>query len=272
MKIRPSINSMQIISVIMRKGGSCKSTGALSISGCLAELGYRVLIIDLDDQENSTENISCNIDSPLSIKDLLVNENVSINDVLVKTEWENIYMIPGSDQISGTIRFLDNEPGGHNILNEKLSKLEGFDFCIIDTSPSLTVLTTSAMVSSNFVFMPLSSRYLCLKGLKQSFNAFAKVKKRLKPSLRLLGIGILQHDVRNALANEVASKVKESYPDLLFETVIGTNIKLEESLVYKKPITDFAPQDRGAVQYREFTDELLTRIEKHCALLGVKHG
>jgi len=135
-----------------------------------------------------------------------------------------------------------------------------YDLCVIDTSPSLNILTVNAMVASHGIFIPLSSNYFSLEGLAQTMDAFRKVKEGLRHDLTLYGAAFVIHDSRSRLANEVQEKVKEQYPELLCETVIGRNIKIEEAQVRKQSIFSYAPEDRGATQYRALARELELRM------------
>jgi chromosome partitioning protein len=152
-------------------------------------------------------------------------------------------------------------PQGHKQLAANvIGSMLYYDLCIIDTSPSLTMLTVNAMCASHGIFIPLSSNYFSLEGLAQTMEAYRKVKEGLRRDLNLYGAAFVIHDGRTNLACEVSAKVKEQYPDLLCETVIGRNIKIEEAQVKKQSILSYAPNDRGAVQYRALAAELTARI------------
>ena len=249
-----------IVTILNRKGGVGKTTATLNLASVLAEMNYRVLIIDLDDQRNTSNSVSSIVESSKTIEDLLLKD-LTLKDVVVQTDWQNVYILSASSNLSGVVKYLDGEVGGHLILKEKLVKDNEFDFVLIDTSPSLNILVINALCASQFMFIPLSSKYLSLQGLSQTIESFKKVTDRLNPDLKLLGIGFVQHDKRNVLANEVLEQVKEAFPNDLFKTLIGINIKIEEAQVKKQSILSYAPNDRGAEQYRELGKELLARIQ-----------
>ena len=249
-----------IVTITQRKGGVGKTTATLNLASVLAEMNYRVLIIDLDDQRNTSNSVSSIVESSKTIEDLLLKD-LTLKDVVVQTDWQNVYILSASSNLSGVVKYLDGEVGGHLILKEKLVKDNEFDFVLIDTSPSLNILVINALCASQFMFIPLSSKYLSLQGLSQTIESFKKVTDRLNPDLKLLGIGFVQHDKRNVLANEVLEQVKEAFPNDLFKTLIGINIKIEEAQVKKQSILSYAPNDRGAEQYRELGKELLAKIQ-----------
>ena len=253
---------MTTITVCQRKGGVGKSTATLNLSCVLGELGYKVLIIDLDDQQNTTKSISSIIKSDVTIEDLLLKDDISLNDAVIATSWQNVYILPASSNLSGVVKYLDGEVGGHSILKEKLNNDNNFDFVLIDTSPSLNILVLNALCASSYMFIPLSSKYLSIQGLKQTLAAFKKVAGRLNPDLKLLGIGFVNHDKRNVLANEVIDQVFNKYPDESFKSIIGINIKIEEAQVQKQSIITYAPKDRGSLEYQELGKEILTRLNK----------
>jgi chromosome partitioning protein len=250
---------MTTITICQRKGGVGKSTATLNLACVFGELGYKVLIIDLDDQQNTTKSISAIVESSKTIEDLLLKEDVKLKDAVVESNWKNVYILPASSNLSGVVKYLDGEVGGHLILKEKLND-ESFDFVLIDTSPSLNILVLNALCSSQYMFIPLSSKYLSLQGLKQTIDAFKKVAGRLNPDLKLLGIGFVNHDKRNVLANEVVEQVFNNFKDDALKTMVGINIKIEEAQVKKESILTYAPEDRGSQQYRELGKEILLRL------------
>jgi len=257
---------MTTITVGQRKGGNGKSTSALNLAHAFALSGLRVLLIDLDDQKNSTSAIEKAGDGGASVERLLLDPELSVAEAAVPTTWAGVSLIASSASLSGAIRELDGEVGSHLVLREKLAAASsapadaGFDICLIDTSPSLNILVVNALCASRWLFIPLSSKYFSLQGLGQTLDAFEKVKTRLNQELAVLGLSFVIHDRRSALANDVVKKAREEYPKLVCESSVGQNIKIEEAQVLKKSIFSYAPLDRGASQYRALADELLARM------------
>lgn len=248
-----------IITIGQRKGGVAKSTSTLNLAYALAESGYRILIVDLDDQQNATNSITSHLAGDLTVADLLLQDDIDITAVMQATSWPNVWMLPASGNLSGVAKHLDSEVGGHLVLAEKLQAARDLDFVLIDTSPSLNILVINALCASNHLFIPLSSKYFSLQGLSKTLTAFNKVKQRLNPDLSLLGMAFVIHDKRNTLACEIVAKVRNQYPSLLFESIIGVNIKIEEAQVNKQSVLTYAPMDRGSEQYRALAGEILTR-------------
>lgn len=251
---------MKAITICQRKGGNGKSTSCLNLARAFALENKRVLIIDLDDQKNSSSSIALKENVKYSVDSLLLDENVSVKETAVLTEWDGVSLIAGSANLSGAIRDLDSDVGSHLVLSEKLSCVKDFDICLIDTSPSLNILVVNALCASDFVFIPLSSKYFSLHGLTQTLDSVKKVQKRLKPSLQILGIAFVIFDGRSSLSKEVVSKTKEIYSELVCDVVINQNIKIEEAQVKKQSIFSYSPSDKGAVQYSKLACELLERM------------
>jgi len=257
---------MRTITIGQRKGGNGKSTSALNLAHAFALRGKRVLLIDLDDQKNSTSAIETAEPVTHTVEDLLLRPEVSLADVAVRTTWKGVSLVAASGSLSGAIRELDGEVGSHLVLREKLAceKLAAtdgaFDLCLIDTSPSLNILVVNALCASRWLFIPLSSKYFSLQGLGQTLEAFAKVKGRLNAALEILALAFVIHDGRSGLAREVVEKARSEYPDLVCTTTIGQNIHIEEAQVMRRSILGHLPDDRGSAQYRALADELGARL------------
>jgi len=258
---------MTTITIGQRKGGNGKSTSALNLAHAFALRGKRVLLIDLDDQKNSTSAIETAEAITCTVEDLLLRPEVGLPDVAVRTAWDGVSLVAASGSLSGAIRELDGEVGSHLVLREKLAAAAatvaggtGYDLCLIDTSPSLNILVVNALCASRWLFIPLSSRYFSLHGLGQTLEAFGKVKGRLNAELEILALAFVIHDGRSGLAREVIEKARTEYPALVCATTIGQNIHIEEAQVQRRSILGYLPCDRGSEQYRSLADELLVRL------------
>jgi chromosome partitioning protein len=253
---------MKVITICQRKGGNGKSTSALNLACVFAESGKRVLLIDLDDQKNTTSAILADIPEGRTVEKLFIDESAKAADAAIPTGWEGVSLIAASAGLSGVIRELDGEVGSHAVLDEKLKTCDDWDLCIIDTSPSLNILVVAALCASDYLFIPLSSKFFSLKGLEQTLEAFRKVQKRLNPDLSILGIAFVIHDSRSSLAKEVVSTAEKQYGSLVCRARIGQNIKIEEAQVLQKSILQYAPKDKGSIQYRSLGAELLERMKE----------
>jgi len=252
---------MITITIGQRKGGNGKSTSALNLAHAFALTGKRVLLVDMDDQKNSTSAIETTTPPTKTIEDLLLDPAVTVAAAAVATTWPGVWLVAASANLSGTIRELDAEVGSHLVLKEKLAGAGGtFDICLIDTSPSLNILVVNALCASRWLFVPLSSKYFSLQGLGQTLEAFKKVQGRLNSELEILALAFVIHDRRSGLAKDVVEKARAEYPALVCDTLVGQNIKIEEAQVLRQSILGYAPEDRGAEQYRSLAAELTTRF------------
>ena len=254
---------MKTITVCQRKGGNGKSTSALNLAHAFALSGLRVLLVDLDEQKNTTSAIATDSLPARTVENLLIDSSVGVCDVAVPTLWDGISLVAASSSLSGAVRELDGDVGSHLVLREKLAPCAAkYDLCIIDTSPSLNILVVNALVASRFAFIPLSSRYFSLQGLGQTLESVRKVSSRLNPELSILGIAFVIHDSRSCLSREVIAKAREAYPELVCDSVVAQNIRIEEAQVVRQSIFAYAGSDRGAAQYRSLADELRSRMER----------
>jgi len=251
---------MKVLTICQRKGGNGKSTSALNLAAAFALSGKRVLLIDMDDQRNTTSAIPTKEPAEYTVENLLFDKYTTLEDAAEKTLWEGVDIIAGSRNLSGAAAKLEQMPLGHKVLLANLLSGWYYDLCIIDTSPSLNLLTINAMCASHGIFIPLSSNYFSLEGLAQTLEAYEKVRDGLRKDLKLYGAAFVIHDGRTRLACEVQGKVKQQYPDVLCEAVVGRNIKIEEAQVRGQSIFSYAPDDRGAVQYRALAAELEGRM------------
>ena len=253
---------MKTIAVVQRKGGNGKSTSCLNIARGLSLKNKKVLIVDLDDQKNSTESIPVKQPLKHTVDEVLVNDDLSVKEALTQTEWNGVKVLCGSPNLSGVIRELDGEVGSHLVLKEKLGEVEKeFDYCLIDTSPSLNILVVNALCAADYAFIPLSSKYFSLQGLGQTLESIAKVQKRLSPELKILGIAFVIYDGRSSLSKEVVSKTTEGYGEYVLKSVVNQNIHIEEAQTGKMSIFDYRSSDRGSVQYMALCEEILSRME-----------
>jgi chromosome partitioning protein len=249
-----------IIAIANQKGGVGKTTTALNISAGLALRGKNTLLIDTDPQANSTLS---SIENPGQYKK-------SLYDVLtLKEEMKDIIVesnIPGLDVAISKISMaklessLLGEIDGHFRLKEVLSKVKRkYDFIIIDTAPTLGLITLNALVAADKILIPIQSSYLCLEGTDDLLETIDKVRKVANTSLKIIGVLITLHDKRTNISKDVVDRIKSVFGDKVFKTYISKSVKLEESPAYRESIYTFAPGSIGAEQYTKVVEELIER-------------
>jgi len=253
-----------IITVTNQKGGVGKTTTALNVSSALAFMGKSTLLIDTDPQAHST--LSCVKDPSQykkSIYDVLVNNEQKIEDIIVKST------VPGLDIVVSKISMAKLEPSllgeidGHYRLKDVLEKVrKRYDYIIIDTPPTLGIITINALVAADALIIPVQSSYLSLEGADDLLETIEKVKKVANHSLKILGILITLHDKRTNISRDSVERIKKVFGKKVFRTIISKSVKLEESPAYKESIFTFAPNSVGAVQYKKIAEEIIRRAKK----------
>ena len=252
-----------IIAITNQKGGVGKTTTALNVSSALAFMGKSTLLIDTDPQAHST--ISC-VKEPSqynkSLYDVLVSNDENIGNHIVSTT------IPGLNIVISKISMAKLEPtllgeiDGHYRLKDVLEPIRGkFDFIIIDTPPTLGIITLNALVAADAIIIPIQSSYLSLEGTDDLLETINKVKKVANPNLNILGILITLHDKRTNISRDVVKKIKNVFGKMVFKTIISKSVKLEESPAYKESIFTYAPYSVGSVQYKQVAKEILKRAK-----------
>jgi chromosome partitioning protein len=252
-----------IIAVTNQKGGVGKTTTTLNLSAALAFMGKSTLLVDTDPQGHST--ISCVMD-PLSV-------NKSLYDVLIKSEEkiENIIMrstIPGLDVAISKISMAKLEPtllgeiDGHYRLKDTLNSVKRkYEFIIIDTPPTLGLITLNSLVAAERILIPVQASYLSLEGTDDLLETIDKVKKVTNPGLEIIGVIITMHDRRTNISKDAVERIKKVFGRKVFNTIISKSVKLEESPAYKESIFTFAPYSVGAKQYKKVAEEIIKRAK-----------
>lgn len=254
---------MLVIAVTNQKGGVGKTTTAINLASGLALKGKKTLLIDIDPQGNATSGLG--IDGrglKKTVYNVLLDPD-EINDVIMKTSLENLYILPANaDLVGAEIELITMEKREFRLKNA-ISNLKDFDFIIIDCPPSLGILTLNAIVASKSLLVPMQSEYYSLEGLSRLLKTIKMVKKELNPSIEIMGILLTMYDGRNNLAKCVFEEIRNHFGEKLFNTLIPRNVKLSEAPSHGQPIFIFEPSSRGSISYQLFVDEFLERSKQY---------
>lgn len=244
------------ISLLNHKGGVGKTTSAINIGAAMAELGKRVLLIDLDPQANLT--ISLGIPrQKITVYEALRGEG----DLVPFTHKPGMDIITSSLDLSGAEMELINEAGREYILRELLAQLsDDYDFILIDCPPSLGLLTLNALTSSRYVLIPLQTEFLAVQGLAKIKQVVDKVRMRLNKTLDMGGVIATMYDSRRVLNRDVVDIIHKYFGEMVFKTYIRDNVALAEAPAQRKDIFDYSPKSPGAIDYMALTKEIIGRM------------
>ena len=249
---------MRIIAVAMQKGGSGKTTTTVNLAAALAERGQRVLVVDVDPQANATTWFGIR-DPGKGIFSCLC-EGAQLQTVITNTETIGVAVAPSSGWLVGAERALAGEVGAETILRRRLQDVQaGYDVALIDTPPTLGVLTVNALVAADEVLIPVEAHVLALNGLAQIRDTVATVHDRLNDRLSTLGILACRVDSRTRHALEIVSELRTRFPQETFETVIRENIRLAEAPSFGQPVLTYDSKSPGAEDHRALAGEILKR-------------
>lgn len=248
----------KIISISNQKGGVGKTTSSINLSAILAAEGYKVLLIDIDPQGNAGSGIGIEINQlEKTIYEVLIGE-CSAQEAVLKTDIENLSIIPSNINLSGAEIDLMTLEGKEFQLKNSLTELrKRFDFILIDCPPSLGVLTINALSASDSVLITLQTEYFALEGLSQLMKIISLVQNNLNSSLELEGVLLTMFDKRTNLANQVANDVREYFKEKVYKTEIPRNIKLGEAPSFGKPIHLYDKDGVGHIAYKNLAKEFI---------------
>ena len=241
----------RIIAVANQKGGVGKSTTAINLSSCLAELNQKVLLIDIDPQGNATSGVGIdknNVENTLY--ELLVEES-KLEDCIIENVYENLSLIPSNVNLSGAEIELVGIEGREFLLKNHIDSIRSqYDFIIMDCPPSLNVLTINAMTTADSVLVPIQCEYYALEGLTQLIHTIELVQQRLNPDLIIEGVVFTMYDARTNLSLQVVENVKANLNQSIYKTIIPRNVRLAEAPSYGMPINLYDKKSVGAESYR----------------------
>lgn len=255
----------QIIAVTNQKGGCAKTTTAVNLAGCLAEKGYKVLMVDLDPQAHASLGLGVD-NADRTVYDVLMN-NVSLNDVIVRTQVEKLDIVPSNSVLSGAQLELATVLGRESVLRIAVRKMllkKDYDFIFFDCNPSLNLVTINALVAADSILIPIQTHYYSLEGMKELFSTISIVHERLNPELQILGILATLYDTRTNISAKILDQIRDYFKGMVFNTVIRNNVKLCEAPIFKKPIHLYDNHSTGAQDYFSLAEEVIAKTQQKC--------
>ena len=251
----------RIVALANQKGGVGKTTTAINLGASLAACERKVLLVDLDPQANATSGVGLPKNEEKSMYAVLVDD-VPLREVIRSTELPTLSVAPSSVDLVAAELELGSRERREYRLSEALSELDGdFDYILIDSPPSLGLLTVNGLTAADSVLVPMQCEYFAIEGIAQLLNTVERVRESLNPRLEIEGIALTMFDERMNLARQVAEEVRSHFGERVYRTVIPRNVRLGEAPSFGKPIILYDIRSRGSEAYVSLAKEFIARAE-----------
>ncbi|GBC99500.1 Sporulation initiation inhibitor protein Soj [bacterium HR17] len=249
------------MAVVNQKGGVGKTTTAINLSACLAELGKRVLLVDCDPQANATSGLGFHRGAARPhLYDALAGL-VPVRQAIHETPFPNLFLLPSDMELAGVEVELAADEGRENALRSLLTPLKGeFDLLVLDAPPSLGVLTVNCLAAADYLLIPLQCEYYALEGLGNLLSTVRRIRMAFNPSLTILGIVRTMYDGRMNLTQQVSAELQKHFPQWLLRTVVPRTVRLAEAPSHGLPIIHYDGRSPAAEAYRQLAREVLERL------------
>lgn len=249
---------MRTVSIANQKGGCGKTTTAVNLASAFALMGKQVLMIDLDPQAHATLGLGCDPEAvDKTIYDLFTNEDIPVAEMITSSKIDRLSVLPSNILLSGVELGLASMDNREYVLSRRISEINGsYDMCLIDCSPSLSLMTINALVASDDVIIPVQTHYYALEGLRQLLETVDIVQRRFNENLEILGVLLTFVESRTKLSRQVQRQMREYFGDLVFDTVIHKDVRLAEAPSSHEPVFTYAPDSTGAIEHRILAEEI----------------
>ena len=251
---------MKILAITNQKGGVGKTTSAVNIAYYLAKMGKKTLLVDFDPQGNASSGLGIDKQSLEGTMTDVILETKTLPDIIIPTEHKNLFLAPATSHLANTEVDLANANRRFTRLKNAIDNTPNYDFVIIDSPPSLSLLTVNGLIAARYVLLPVQAEFYALEGLGQLLETMKLIRKSMNPTLDLIGVLPTMVDGRTTLSGQVHEEIKKHFPGKVFKTVIPRNIRLAEAPSHGLPVGAYDKFSKGARAYKAVTKEVVERV------------
>ncbi len=249
-----------VISVTNQKGGVGKTTSAVNIAYYLAKMGKKTLLVDFDPQGNASSGLGIDKQQLEGSMTDVILETKLLTDIIIPTDHKNLFLAPTTSHLANTEVELAQANRRFTRLKNAIENTPNYDYIIIDSPPSLSLLTVNGLIAARYVLLPVQAEFYALEGLGQLLETMKLIRKSMNPTLDLIGVLPTMVDGRTTLSGQVHEEIKKHFPGKVFKTVIPRNIRLAEAPSHGLPVGVYDKFSKGARAYKAVTKEVIERV------------